>query len=242
MKQQPDYGIDAPGVVRNLLAIGCALLLAGYWFRTFQIGPVTFVFRPMAWTTGVACVAEGLLMIWYAKRGKFRHRDRMLSMIAWRGNENVLDVGTGRGLLMIGAARRLSTGKAVGIDIWSTKDLSGNAMDKTLLNAELEGVRDKVEVESGDASAMRFPDASFDVVVSNLCIHNIPSREGRDKACKEIVRVLKPGGTAIISDFIKTADYVKAFKATGASASRTGLDFLRTFPPLRIVRVAKPAA
>jgi arsenite methyltransferase len=52
--------------------------------------------------------------------------------------------------------------------------------------------------------------------------------------------VLKPGGKAIISDFIKTGDYVKAFKAAGAVTLRTGLDFLRTFPPLRIVEVRKP--
>ena len=181
-------------------------------------------------------------MIIYAKHGKFLHRDRMLGMLNWKGDEQVLDVGTGRGLLMIGAAKKLTTGKAVGIDIWSTKDLSGNAMEKTLRNADLEGVRNKIDVQSGDASTMKFPDASFDVVVSNLCIHNIPSRAGRDQACREIIRVLKPGGKAIISDFIKTGDYVKAFKAAGAVTSRTGLDFLRSFPPHRIIEVQKPGS
>ena len=117
-----------------------------------------------------------------------------------------LDVGTGRGLLMIGAAKRLSTGKAIGIDIWSKGDLSGNSRDKTLRNVELEGVSDRVEVKSDDATAMQFPDASFDVVLSNLCLHNIPSREGRDRACREIIRVLKPGGTAVIADFKNTAN------------------------------------
>lgn len=48
-----------------------------------------------------------------------------------------------------------------------------------------------MEVLSGDATAMKFADGTFDVVVSNLVIHNIPSREGRDKACREIARVLK---------------------------------------------------
>ena len=178
-------------------------------------------------------------MLVYAKRGKFRHRNRMLAMVSWKGDEAVLDVGTGRGLLMIGAAKKLSTGQAVGIDIWSTKDLSGNALEKTLKNAEIEGVRDKVDVQSGDAAVMNFSDNSFDVVLSNLCLHNIPSRKARDKACQEIVRVLKTGGRAVISDFIRTADYVKAFRAAGADASRSGFDFLFTFPPLRIVEVRK---
>lgn len=160
----------------------------------------------------------------------------------WKGNEIVLDVGTGRGLMMIGAARKLKSGKAVGIDIWSKKDLSGNSMEKTLANADLEGVRDRVEVQSGDATAMNFADGTFDVVLSNLCIHNIPTRDGRDRACREIVRVLKPGGTAVISDFIHTAHYVKAFRSAGAETTRNGMDFLFTFPPLRIIEVQKPGS
>ena len=239
---KPDYGIDAPGVVRNLFVAGVLLLVLGSRFPVLRLGPVVFLWKSGALVTGVLCLIEGVLMVVYAKHGKFFHRDRMLGMVDWKGNESVLDVGTGRGLLMIGAAKKLTTGKAVGIDIWSTKDLSGNALGKTLQNAELEGVGEKVDVQNGDASTMKFPDASFDVVVSNLCIHNIPTRAGRDQACREIVRVLKPGGKAIISDFIKTRNYVKAFKAAGATASRSGSDFLRTFPPLRIILVQKPTS
>ena len=117
---KPDYGIDAPGVVRNLF-------LASLPCRPHR--PVTFIIRPVAGTRAASLAAGGLLMILHAKWGKFRHRDRMLAMIPWKGDETVLDVGTGRGLLMIGAAKRLSTGQALGIDIWSAKDLSGNCPD-----------------------------------------------------------------------------------------------------------------
>ena len=85
---------------------------------------------------------------------------------------------------------------------------------------------------------MNFPEGSFDVVLSNLCIHNIPTKAGRDQACREIVRVLKPGGRAVISDFIHTADYVKSFRSAGAEVTLGGMDIL-TFPPLRIVEVQK---
>jgi arsenite methyltransferase len=236
---KPDYGIDAPGVVRNLFLFGIGLPILGWFVPTVQLGPVTVIMRPMAYTTGAFCLIEGVLMIVYAKIGKFRHRDRMLKMVNWKGDETVLDVGTGRGLLMIGAAKHLTTGKSVGIDIWSAKDLSGNTMEKTLRNMELEGVREKTDVQNGDATAMKFADATFDVVLSNVCIHNIPTRAARDQACREIVRVLKPGGKALISDFIHTGDYVKAFKAAGASARRTGFDYLFTFPWLRVVEVEK---
>ena len=239
--QKPDYGIDAPGVIRNLILAAVALPLLGWFVPVLRLGPVIIIVRPAALPTAISCLIGAALMILYSKYGKFRHRDRMLKMVNLKGNETVLDVGTGRGLMMIGAARKLTSGKSVGIDIWSKRDLSGNSMEKTIRNAELEGVRDRADVQSGDATAMNFPDGSFDVVFSNLCIHNIPTKDGRDQACREIVRVLKPSGKAIISDFIHTADYVKAFKSAGAETTLSGIDIL-TFPPLRIVEAQKPAA
>src|SRR5258706_6579075 len=209
--KKPDYGIDAPGVVRNLLVIG-GLLLGARGVLPATLRP----FRGAMLWTGIALVVEGLLMLLYAKWGKLRHRDRMLAAIGWKGNERVLDVGTGRGLVLIGAAKRLTRGgRAVGIDVWSTKDLSGNAKERTEENAALEGVAESVELRSEDARKTSFPDASFDVVLSNLCLHNIPSKDGRAAACREIARVLAPGGVALVSDFMKTAEYVRTFREAG---------------------------
>ncbi|MGB8129525.1 MAG: class I SAM-dependent methyltransferase [Candidatus Angelobacter sp.] len=239
MPQKPDYGIDAPGVVRNLLVIGVALIISGIIFPTIHLGNVTILWSRSAIWPGASCLVGGLLMLIYAKWGKFRHRDTMLNMLNWRGDERVLDVGTGRGLLLIGAARRLTTGTATGIDVWSTKDLSGNSLSRTQTNIEVEGVQDKVDLKSDDARKLNFPDASFDVILSNLCLHNIPQVEGRAQACREIARVLKPGGTALISDLANTGTYQKTLAACGLKASRTGFTLL-TFPWLRVVRAEKP--
>lgn len=238
MPPKPDYGIDAPGVVRNLLVTGAALILSGIVFPTIRLGNITILWSRSAFWPGASCLVGGLLMLLYAKWGKYRHRDRMLNMLRWRGDERVLDVGTGRGLLLIGAARRLTTGTATGIDVWSTKDLSGNSLERAQANVDIEGVRDKVDLKSNDARKLSFSDASFDVILSNLCIHNIPEAEGRAQACREIARVLKPGGTALISDFINTGSYQKTFAACGLKVSRTGVNPL-TFPWLRVVRVEK---
>lgn len=239
MPQKPDYGIDAPGVVRNLLVIGAALIISGFAFPTIHLGNVTILWSRSAIWPGASCFLTGLLMLVYAKWGKFRHRDMMLNMVPWRGDERVLDVGTGRGLLLIGAARRLTTGTATGIDVWSTKDLSGNSLERTQANIDIEGVQDKVDLKSDDARKLSFPNASFDVILSNLCIHNIPEPEGRAQACREIARVLKPGGIALISDLMNTSAYMKTFNTCGLKVSRTGFNFL-TFPWLRVVRAEKP--
>ena len=239
MPQKPDYGIDAPGVIRNLLVIGPALIISGVFFPAIHLGGVTVRWGQSVFWAGGFCVAEGILMLLYAKWGKFRHRDRMLNMVPWRGDEQVLDVGTGRGLLLIGAARRLTSGRGTGIDVWSAKDLSGNSLARTQTNVEVEGVKEKVTIKSEDARKLSFPDASFDVVLSNLCIHNIPDAEGRAQACREIARVLKPGGTALVSDFIKTGFYQKIFAASGLKVSRTGMNLL-SFPPLRVIKAEKP--
>ncbi|MEP6901485.1 MAG: class I SAM-dependent methyltransferase [Actinomycetota bacterium] len=236
---KPNYGIDALPVVRNLLAIGVVLLITGILAVTVARETFLFNLKFMFLSPAVFLIISGLLMVLYAKFGKYRHRDRMLKMISWRGDEQVLDIGTGRGLLMIGAAKKLNSGKSYGIDIWNAEDLSGNKLENTLQNAELEGVSDKIEVKNEDAREMSFADASFDVVLSNLCLHNIPAEEDRKKACREIVRILKPDGIALISDFQSTKLYEEAFKESGLKTVRSAPYFFDTFPPLRIVKAQK---
>jgi arsenite methyltransferase len=237
--QRADYGIDAPHVIRNLVLAGLAVMILCSIFRSITIGPVTLVLFPGLLWSGGWIIAGGAMMYMYSKFGKFRHRARMLDQIQWSGKENALDVGTGRGLLLIGAAKRITTGKAVGIDIWHQEDLSGNNLQNLERNIELEGVRGKTEIKNEDAQKMSFPNGTFDVVVSLACLHNIYNAPGRAQACNEIARVLKPGGTAIISDFRHTNDYLATFAGAGLDARKLPLTF-DTFPPMRIVTARKP--
>ncbi|MBS1587603.1 MAG: class I SAM-dependent methyltransferase [Bacteroidetes bacterium] len=235
---KPDYGIDAPRVVLALFFISAwAAAMVIYSVYNPDILPMP-VLSGVIFSGGI-CFIEGLLMLLYAKWGKFRHRDRMLKLYKIRGNEQVLDVGTGKGLLMIGAAKQLINGRATGIDIWSAKDLSDNKLAKALKNAELEGVKDKVNVETADITHNQLPDNSFDLVVSNLCLHNIKGKEQRAKACREIHRLLATGGTAIISDFRNTRHYAEVFDSLHMEVTRKGPYLFDTFPPLTIVIARK---
>jgi SAM-dependent methyltransferase len=234
--KRPDYGIDAPGVVQGLTAGGVACFAfaaAGLWLSVVWLAIVLGMI-------GAVLLIEAGLMMYNALRGKFRHRDRILGHVAWRGDERVLDVGTGRGLLLIGAAKRLTSGRAVGTDIWSGKDLSGNALERTRANLVTEEVADRCDLASDPAQAMNFPDASFDAAVSNLCLHNIKGTGERDRACTEIARVIKPGGVALISDLMFVRTYAKAFRAAGLSTIIDGPYFLDVFPPQNIVIARKP--
>lgn len=240
MPAKPDYGVDAPGVIRNLFfaAVG-GVLLALFAPRVLHMGSVDINLHPTGWGIAIGCGAGGLLMLIYARFGKFRHRDRMLSLYNWRGDEQVLDVGTGRGLLLVGAAQRLTTGHATGIDIWNKEDLSGNALERTEQNLAIEAVAEKCSLASEGAQKMSFPDNKFDVILSNLCLHNIYDKPTRLKACNEIARVLKPGGVAIISDFKRTREYAQALSKAGLRVERKTPNLLTTYPPLRILLAYK---
>lgn len=241
LSSKPDYGIDAPNVMRNLFLFGgLALVLAFALPANVHLGQVTLQPRiSFRWIAGFL-LTEGLLFLLYVKAGKFRHRNFILSQHAWTGDEHILDVGCGRGLLLAGAAKRLTTGHATGIDIWSNVDMGGNSEAATRHNLELEGINDRCTLISRPAQEMPFADASFDVIVSNLCLHNIYDKETRRKALAEIVRVLKPGGVALISDYKLTGEYAAAFKAEGLAVTTQWGNIVTTFPPLRVVIARKP--
>ena len=140
-------------------------------------------------------------------RGKFIVWAELLDGLKLRGDERILDMGCGRGAVLLMAAQYLTTGRAVGVDLWRQVDQSGNAAEATRRNAAAEGVADRVEVHDGDMTALPFADDSFDVVLSSLAIHNIRGNVGRSKAISEAVRVLRPGGRLLIVDIRGTRQY-----------------------------------
>jgi SAM-dependent methyltransferase len=250
---KPDYGIDAPGVIRNLVIAaiaGLALFLTarfGLWSGVIAHVGVADTGLGVA----LACGFMSCWMIYDSRIGKLRERERLLDLIPWRGDETVLDVGCGRGLLLIAAARRLTTGRATGLDLWQEEDLTGNKPEATRDNARLEGVAERVDVKTGDMREMPFPAASFDIVVSNVAIHNIYDREGREKTMREVARVLKPGGRVVLHDIRYVRDYAAALarhglidvNRVGSRFSRIAL-FLITFGSLRpdVLTARSPAS
>lgn len=234
-----NYGIDAPGIMRNMIVFGGLIIAAGFVMPLISEIPILKFIGYFIILVGCVFFVLGWAMLAYGLKGKYRTRDLMLSKINWTGGEKVLDIGTGQGLLMNGAAKHLTMGKSIGIDIWSSKDLSDNSIAKTLKNAALEGVSDKIEVINENAVSLSFPDNSFDIVLSLLCIHNIEPEADQEKACFEIARVLKPNGTALIGDYIPTTAYAKAFAKAGLKVKSSKPYFSTAYALMWIVEATK---
>jgi ubiquinone/menaquinone biosynthesis C-methylase UbiE len=239
-KTRPDYGIDAPKVVVQFFMIGAIAISVGIGSRAF-LGPKQPLFA-MGVGMGVSFLLTAILMLWGSKVGKLSLRDRVLDSLSLQGHETVLDVGCGRGLMLIGAAKRLGCGKAFGVDLWQKEDQSGNNPDVTLQNARAEGVAERIEIKTGDARALPFEANTFDVVVSSWALHNIYDAEGRGKAVQEIVRVLKPGGRAVILDIRHTAEYARVLREQQMSEVRRSWPNFTFVIPTYTLRARKPSA
>jgi len=238
-----DYGLDAPQMVRRLTSRALLMLAAALvlYFVNRTSNPSAAL--PLAVSLGTIGVSLGLvagIMIVSSRVAKPKVLDRMLESIPWRGDENVLDVGCGRGIFLIGAAKRLKTGKATGIDQWNPRDLSGNSAEAALGNAKAEGVDKRVKIETGDARKLPFADRSFDVVLSSLALHNISSSADRAQALREIDRVLKPGGYLAIFDILHTGGYAKTLEQLGFEGIRLSPLTLLWCVPTRSLTARKP--
>jgi SAM-dependent methyltransferase len=152
--------------------------------------------------------------IYATRRGKFVVWDRILDELGLRGDETVLDLGCGRGAVLLATAKRLPRGRAIGVDLWRA-DQTENSQQATVSNAVLEGVADRIEVHTADMTALPLADESVDAIVSSLAIHNIPSHDARRKALNEAIRVLRPGARLVIADLWETNRHAAHLRELG---------------------------
>jgi len=240
---KPDYGIDGPGIVRNMTIAGVIAVIVGIVVYVTAIPSwpdARAILSALAFFAGICILVKAGLMVWWSKCAKLRERERLIDALELSGSEKVLDVGCGRGLLLNGAARRLPNGKAFGIDLWRGADLSSNGPEAALANAKAENVADRVEIQTADMRDLPFPDGSMDAVISSLAIHNVPGKDGRAKAIQEIARVLKSKGRVALQDIFAAREYVETLRRLGWKDVELSGPIFENLPPLRIVTGRKP--
>jgi arsenite methyltransferase len=196
-RNRASYGVDGGyfGIPIFVLA-GAGLLAGDRWAKSRDKRLVGAAAKVAA----VAVVGVAAGYFYTTGPGKLSVWKELLDDLGLRGDEHVLDIGCGRGAVLIAAALRLPRGRATGVDIWRLRDQTGNSRAATERNAIIEGVGERVEVVDADARDLPFPSESFDVVLSSLALSNITSSEERAKALREAARVLRPGGQMRIVD------------------------------------------
>lgn len=212
-----DYGIDGSfhTVSARAQAIGIgaqAAVLAGWAALSWARGKWLTAALTAVWSAGLAATVA--LYMHATRAGKFVVWERILRDLRLHGDETVLDLGCGRGAVLLAAAKRLPAGRAIGVDLWQA-DQTDNSQQATLANAVAEDVADRIEVHTADMTALPLGDESIDVIVSNLAIHNIPTHAGRRQALDEAVRVLRPGGRLAIADLWETRQHAAHLRELG---------------------------
>jgi SAM-dependent methyltransferase len=122
-----------------------------------------------------------------AVRARWQH---LMRLLVPRPGERMLDVGCGSGQAVRYLGRRVQPdGRVVGVDRPAT------AMRRLGETIEQDGLGN-VAVLAASAKSLPFPDASFDAVI---CVNVLEAVSNREQALREIRRVLKPGGRALVA-------------------------------------------
>jgi len=197
----------------------------------------------LAAVSGAAIMAQAVFYLHTTRRGKFEVWAKILQEMGIEGDETLLDLGCGRGAVLLTAAKLLPRGRAIGVDVWR-EDQTGNSPQQTLTNAGLENVADRVEVFTADITDLPFDDDSVDVIVSSLVIHNIPGAPGREQAVREAARVLRPGGRLAIADLLATRRHADLLRRLGWPVRRRNLGWRMwwggPWAPTHLITATKP--
>jgi SAM-dependent methyltransferase len=104
---------------------------------------------------------------------------------------DVLDIGSGPGVLAVELGHLAPSIRITGVDI------DPAMVARASSRAARSGLDGRISFQAGDVAGLPFPDASFDVVTSTFSVHHWTDAPA---GFAEIRRVLRPGGWAIIYD------------------------------------------
>lgn len=215
---KPYYGYTGTRYVTGvLIGIGIIGIALGITFSILAYSTWVLI---LCLVLGVILLAFGifwhLTMSFTADPKKMKSiKDSFLDELGtiWDGKGKVLDIGTGRGWVAIEIAKRFPETQVVGIDIWTKFfALMGQTKAGAEKNAIISNVSDRCTFQYGNALDLPFKDGEFRLVVSSFTFHEVRAPD-RKVLFNEVARVLAPGGTFLILDFI-AGSFLKSYKVT----------------------------
>ena len=197
---KPDFGnwvpvkmIALPGILA-LFCLGLGIV-SGYFFIPACLFLLMAVYFAVSW------------QIFSPKGGNVQDKvqELVLRHIPQQPYAEILDIGCGNGALTLRVAQALPQSHVTGVDYW------GKSWDYSLgvceNNARALGVAERVTFRQASAALLPFEDASFDLVVSNLCFHEVHDAADKRAPLREALRVLKPGGVFVLQDLFLLQSY-----------------------------------
>jgi SAM-dependent methyltransferase len=116
------------------------------------------------------------------------------SRLSIQPGTKVLDLGCGAGRHAFEAARR--GGQVIALDMDRAELEQVSAIAAAMAESGELQVPAAITVSAGDATAMPFPDDTFDIVIAAEVMEHIPADQ---VAIREVARVLRPGGVAAVT-------------------------------------------
>jgi ubiquinone/menaquinone biosynthesis C-methylase UbiE len=138
------------------------------------------------------------------------------------------------------AAKRLRTGYAVGVDLFSSARVWGNDPRSVLANAAQEKVESRVSALRGSAVRLPLANRSVDVILSGAAVHHLAPRAQREGLFLEMARVLKDGGRIGILDAGNGNEYSAILNKIGMRDIAMHRMRFSGFPPFHVVLARKP--
>jgi SAM-dependent methyltransferase len=190
MNTRAHYGFDLPSAALAL-AITAITFLALSAVVAIAVGGWWWLF-PLAYALAFALCCASL--IYTTRRGRFAVWRRLFEGMRLTGRERIVDLGCGRGAVLIMAARKVPQGHAIGVD-------GERRLRRTVGNAQVEQVTvDLLPTDLRKLENLPIETGTVDLVVSNLALHHIDEEATRAKVIAEAVRILRPGGRVVIAD------------------------------------------
>ncbi|HEV2299422.1 MAG TPA: class I SAM-dependent methyltransferase [Candidatus Acidoferrales bacterium] len=140
----------------------------------------------------------------YASAAAQKHLDRIddtfvehaVSLVHGHSQGRALDIGTGPGQIVLKLAHRLPVWQFVAVD--HSPNMIRQARENLAAAADaVPSLSRSVEFSVADGNRLAFPDASFDLVMSNSVLHHLAEPQ---RLFAEVARLAKPGAAILLRD------------------------------------------